>query len=107
MAAPGRLERLSGALATLRRVVLDSPAETPVDVRRAAFAGSAADGTMAAYVELVDRHAYRVTEATVSGLRASGLSDDGIFELTVAAALGAAQRRFDAGTALVGTRAET
>jgi alkylhydroperoxidase family enzyme len=92
-----RLERLSEAVLTLSQAVLDSPATTPEDLRRAAFEGSHADAVLADFVALVDRHAYRVTDARLSALRSLGLSDDAIFEVTVAAALGAAQRRLQAG----------
>jgi alkylhydroperoxidase family enzyme len=51
----------------------------------------------AAYVETVRRNAYRVTDAQVDALRAAGLSEDEIFELTVAAAVAAGLERRDAG----------
>ena len=50
-----------------------------------------------AYVETVRRHAYKVTDAQVEALRAAGLSEDKIFELTVAGAVGAGLERLDAG----------
>jgi alkylhydroperoxidase family enzyme len=49
------------------------------------------------YVDTVLRHAYRVTDAQVETLRAAGLSEDEIFELTVATAVGAGLERLDAG----------
>ena len=51
----------------------------------------------AAYLEKVRLHAYRVTDADVAALRESGMSEDEIFEATVAAAVGAGLARFDAG----------
>ena len=51
----------------------------------------------AAYAAAVRRHAYRVTDAQVEALRAAGLSEDDVFELTVAAAVGAGLDRLDAG----------
>jgi alkylhydroperoxidase family enzyme len=51
----------------------------------------------AAYAATVRRHAYRVTDAQVEALRAAELSEDEIFELTVAAAVGAGLERLDAG----------
>lgn len=80
--------------------MLGSPGASSVAARRAAFDGSAEEVDVAAYVSVVHQHAYRVTDAQVSALRSLGLSDDAVFELTVAAALGAAQRRLDAGMAL-------
>jgi alkylhydroperoxidase family enzyme len=49
------------------------------------------------YVATVRQHAYRVTDAQVEALRASGLTEDEVFELTVAAAVGAGLDRLDAG----------
>ena len=43
------------------------------------------------------RHAYRVADADVDALRASGLSDDEIFEHTVSAAVAAGLERLGAG----------
>jgi alkylhydroperoxidase family enzyme len=78
-----------------------------VEVRRAAFAGSAADAALADYAMLVERYADRVSEAQLTALRDLGMSEDCIFELTVAAALGAAQRALDAGVALLETNADS
>ena len=50
-----------------------------------------------AYVEKVRRHAWRVTGADVEALRAAGLSEDEIFEATVAAAVSAGLDRLEAG----------
>ena len=49
------------------------------------------------YVETVRRNAYRVTDAQVEALRDAGLSEDEVFELTVAAAVGAGLERLEAG----------
>ena len=45
------------------------------------------------------RHAYRVADADVDALRAGGLSEDEIFELTVSTAVAAGLERLDAGLA--------
>ena len=49
------------------------------------------------YAETVRKHAYRVTDAQIAALRAAGLSEDDVFEVTVAAAVGAGLERLDAG----------
>jgi hypothetical protein len=54
------------------------------------------------YVEKVARHAYKVVDADIDRLRDAGWSEDAIFELTLAAALGAAQARLEAGLAAMG-----
>ena len=53
--------------------------------------------TARAYVEKVRQHAWRVTDADVEALRAAGLSEDEIFEATVAAAVSAGLDRLEAG----------
>lgn len=50
-----------------------------------------------AYLDTVRRHAYRVTDEQVAELLAAGLTEDEIFELTVAAAVAAGLERLDAG----------
>ena len=52
---------------------------------------------MGSYATLVRDRSYRITDTDLAQLSAAGLSDDDIFEVTVAAAVGAALRRLDAG----------
>jgi hypothetical protein len=49
------------------------------------------------YVAKVRDQSYRVTDADIEALKASGLTEDEIFELTIATAVGAALRGVDAG----------
>jgi alkylhydroperoxidase family enzyme len=49
---------------------------------------------LAVLVEKIRRHAYRVTDEDVNALRAR-YSEDQLFELIVAAALGAAEHRLE------------
>jgi alkylhydroperoxidase family enzyme len=51
----------------------------------------------AGYLEKVRLHAYRVTDGDVEALLGAGLSEDEVFEATVAAAVAAGLARFDAG----------
>ncbi|HEV2672677.1 MAG TPA: hypothetical protein VGU74_16405 [Gemmatimonadales bacterium] len=51
------------------------------------------------YVDTVARHAYRVTDNDVSALKHAGNSEDALFEITVAAAVGAALHRLERGLA--------
>jgi alkylhydroperoxidase family enzyme len=50
-----------------------------------------------AYLETVGRHAFQVTDRDVEELRAAGLSEDEIFEATVATAVRAGLDRIEAG----------
>jgi len=51
------------------------------------------------YLDKVERHAYRVTDADVAALRDAGFSEDEIFEQTVSVAVAAGLVRLDAGLA--------
>lgn len=51
---------------------------------------------MTAYLEKVHAHAYRVTDADVDELKDAGISEDVIFEQTVAAAIAEGLRRLEA-----------
>lgn len=79
--------------------VLDTPGATPGALRRAALHSHAVPAPLGAYVDKVARHAYRVTDADLTGLQQDGYSDDALFEITVAAAVGAALHRLDRGMA--------
>jgi hypothetical protein len=67
--------------------------------RQKAFAGEGAPGAIATYVATVQAHAYRVHDDMVADARRAGLDDDGLFEITVAAAVGKSTRQFDAALA--------
>ena len=54
---------------------------------------------LTAYVDKVALHAHTVTDADVVALQRAGNSDDALFEVTVAAALGAALGRLERGLA--------
>ena len=61
--------------------------------------GRTGDDLLAAYVDKVARHAYKVTDEDVSQLQHAGHSDDALFEVTISAALGAALGRLERGLA--------
>jgi alkylhydroperoxidase family enzyme len=79
--------------------VLHAPGDTPEALRRAVLEHGSISPALAGYVDTVKRHAYKVTDADVAALQRSGQSDDSIFEITVAAAVGAALYRLDRGMA--------
>lgn len=110
--APKRLaDRHADGMRRLTEAILESPGGLAPPARRAIEARAARrggpqtgadDGVLAdleAFVEKVARHAYRVTDADVDGLRAAGYSEDAIFEATLAAALGAGRARLERGLA--------
>ena len=97
-----RFETLRAHVAALIEAVLEGDAATPREVRRAAFEGRVEDPDLARYVTLVREQAGRIRDDDVERLRAAGLGDDAVFELTLAAALGAAAERLRAGMAVLG-----
>ena len=97
----------------LEDAALGSPGQAPGELRRAAFAraallagvdaggrsGATLPPALTPYVDKVARHAYQVTDADVIAVRRAGNSEDAVFEITVAAALGAALGRLERGLA--------
>jgi alkylhydroperoxidase/carboxymuconolactone decarboxylase family protein YurZ len=83
-------------LAALRAAVLGGPGVTDRDLRRAAASG-AAPGVWSGYVRSVREASYRVSEEDIAALKAGGIGEEEIFEVTVAAAVGAAFDRLEAG----------
>lgn len=83
--------------------LLAGPAESSPALRAAA-AANAGDlpADLAAYVDKVHRHAYRVTDDDVAAMRAAGRTEDEIVEITWAAAAGAASAHFDAAARALG-----
>jgi hypothetical protein len=84
-------------LAELVRCVLESPGSTPARLRAAVFGGDDVAPEWSDYVTKVRERSYRVTDEDVARLIAAGHTEDEIFEITIAAALGAAARLLDAG----------
>jgi alkylhydroperoxidase family enzyme len=67
--------------------------------RRAAFDNAAFDEPLATLIRKLTRQAHEITDHDVAAARASGLSEDQIFELVVCAAVGQATRQHDAALA--------
>jgi len=87
--------------------VLNAPGETPEAQRRAVLeharetpgARGSLPTSLTRYVDTVARHAYKVTDEDVAALQQAGQSDNALFEITVATAVGAALHRLDRGMA--------
>jgi alkylhydroperoxidase family enzyme len=87
-----RFEALKEATAA---ALLRGPGASPAELRQACARGDAPHD-LRALVEKIDRHAYEVTDADVAALRAK-YTEDQLFEIIVAAAFGAADRRLAVG----------
>ena len=87
----------------LRRAVLGSPGKTSPALREAAASGADLPADLAPVIEKIRRHAYKVTDEDIASLRAAGRSEDEIFELTCAAAVGVALHRVERALAAIGS----
>jgi hypothetical protein len=73
------------------RAVMEGPGQTGASLRQQVALGQP-PAELEALVRKIREHAYRVTDADVDGLR-SRYSEDQLFEIIVAAAVGAAEHR--------------
>ena len=62
---------------------------------------TAMEGPLGDYVDKVSLTPYKVIDRDIDALRESGLTEDQIFEVTVATALGSARARFEKTLALI------
>jgi uncharacterized peroxidase-related enzyme len=99
-------DRHAKALARLEERLRSGPGELVPATRAAAIeADLLPDPQAQRYVETVRQHAYKLTGRHLEELARAGWTDGQVFELTVAAAFGAAKRRLDAGLAALGETA--
>ena len=105
------MDRHSAWVERLRQSVLAERGTTDVALRQAVEARAAVDGgrkgdavgsippELAGFVDKVIRHPWQVTDEDVEQLKRAGYSEDAIFELTIAAALGSGMGRLERGLA--------
>jgi hypothetical protein len=91
------IDRHAAGVEALRRAIFESAGSTDPAVRAAAGSGGELPEPMGSYATKVRDQSYRITDTDFAGLTRAGLDDDDIFEITIAAAVGAALRRLDAG----------
>jgi alkylhydroperoxidase family enzyme len=72
------------------------------ELRRIASDAGQPPEVMEPYLDKVRTGAYRVTDADVDELKRAGVSEDEIFEATVAVAIGEGLRRLDAARGVLG-----
>lgn len=82
---------------------MSSSGADPIAQLRAVVASSgAAPAEMTTYLEKVRDSAYMVTDGDVEQLKAAGLTEDAIFEQTVAVAIAEGLRRLDRAAEVIG-----
>ena len=75
--------------------ILEGDGQASHSLRRAAFENTGLAGPLNTLADKIAKHAYRVTDEDIVAVRASGLSEDEIFEIVVCAAIGQASRQYD------------
>ena len=85
--------------------VLDGDGKASRAQRRAAFDNAGLAGPLNTLNNKLTNHADMVSDENIAAARASGLSEDQIFEIVVCGAIGQATRQYD--TALEALRAAT
>jgi hypothetical protein len=89
----------------LTKRILEGAGKASSSERRAAFNNGGLAEPLGSLIDKVARHADRVTDEDIAAAKASGLSEDQIFEVLVCAAIGQATRQYD--TALAALEAAT
>jgi hypothetical protein len=79
--------------------ILEGDGRASLAHRRAAFDNSGLAEPLPTLIDKVAKRAYTVTDEDIAAARASGLSEDQIFEIVVCAAVGQATRQYDAALA--------
>ena len=98
---------ISEARKALVRRILEGVGEASQSDRRGALNNSGLAESLGALVDKVARHAHRVTDEDISSARAAGLSEGQLFEIVVCAAIGQANRQYDAAFAALETATST
>ena len=86
------LDQHATEIDAIRRDVLSSDGVTERAHRARVLAGDS-PRDLTAYLDKVRHASHRITDEDVAAMRGAGFSEDAIFELTVAAALGVALER--------------
>jgi hypothetical protein len=90
-------DKYARLIADLRAAVFEGPGRVGTAARRAAATGEGLDEPWSSYTAKVKDEPWAMTDADIEDLKAAGHSEDEIFEMTVAAAVGAALHALDAG----------
>lgn len=81
--------------------ILGEQGHAPATQRRAAFHNTGLAEPAATLVDKVAKCSHRITDEDIAAVKASGLTEDQIFELLVCAAVGQATRQYDTALAAV------
>lgn len=90
------MSNIKDARIALIKRILEGDGNTTRSTRKAAFDDSGLSGSIAILADKVANDAHRITDEDIAAVKASGLSEDEVFEVVVCAAVGQAARQYDA-----------
>lgn len=88
--------------ALLKRI-LEGAGEASSSDRKAAFSLNGLREPLRPLIDKVATRAFAVTDEDIAAAKASGLSEDQVFEIVVSAAIGQANRQYDAALTALAT----
>jgi hypothetical protein len=89
--------KYSRLISDLREAVFEGSGQLDPETRKSATTGEALSEPWLSYTAKVRDESWAVTDSDIEDLKAVGHNEDEIFEMTVAAAVGAALEALDAG----------
>ncbi|HEY1920988.1 MAG TPA: hypothetical protein VGH27_35910 [Streptosporangiaceae bacterium] len=95
-------DKYSQLVADLRTAVFESPGKVDAALRQSAASGDGLSEPWRSYTLKVRDEASAATDADIEDLKAAGRTEDEIFEMTVAAAVGASLQTLNAGLRALG-----
>lgn len=75
--------------------IIEGDGVAPTAQRLAAFDNANLPEPLKTLIDKVAKHAYEVTDKDIESVKASGISEDQLFELVICAAVGQATRQYD------------
>jgi hypothetical protein len=86
-------ERFAASLERLEAAVYTGPGDVTSETRQSVREPLTGDGPLEVYVNKVHQAAYKVIDEEIAALKADDYSDEALFEITLAAAVGAGLSR--------------
>ena len=86
--------------------ILEGEGHASATQRRAAFNNAGLAEPLATLIDKVAKWSHKVTDEDIEKAKASGLSEDEIFELAICAAVGQASRQYDIALTALGAARE-
>ena len=101
------MSNITAARLTARQRILEGDGEATRDQRKAAFANEGVPEVARVLLDKVTQRAAQIGDEDIAAAKAGGLTEDQIFELVVAAAMGVSTRQYEGALAALAQATET